>query len=379
MSSAAPPLRIGLIVNPVSGIGGPAGLGGSDGAEVQAEALARGATPRSGARAERLLRALRSRGAAVELYTARGSMGEDAARAAGWAPRLVLPLPDPDRATTAEDTTRIAAALHALPIDVLVFAGGDGTARDVLSGVDEETVLLGVPAGVKMHSGVFARSSEAAAGILAAAAGGPRASHPVEIVDIDEAARRAGVLGSRLYGRARMLGRSGGSQGGKIGSSAEGGERLGGIAAEVSARIDPDAAVILGPGTTVRAIAEALGVASTLLGVDVMVGGEILASDCSAEELHRAVRDRRIQLIVSPVGGQGFLLGRGNQQIDDEILSRLRPEDLIVICSPEKLGALGGGPLWIDAQDPAIAERFSGLRRVVTGLGHEAVVRVNAA
>lgn len=377
MSSAAP-LRIGLIVNPVSGIGGPAGLGGSDGAAAQAEARARGSVPRAGRRAERLLRALELRAVDAELFTARGAMGEDAARAAGWEPRLVLPLPEEGRATSAEDTTRVAAALRALPVDVIVFAGGDGTARDVLAGTDEETVMLGVPAGVKMHSGVFARSPEAAAGIIAAA-GGATVSHPAEIVDIDEEARRAGRLNSRLYGRARVLGRRGGTQGGKIGSSAETGERLGGIAAEIADRIDAEAVVLLGPGTTVRRVAEALGLDSTLLGVDAVMGGRVIARNCSADELHRIAEGRRVQLVVSPVGGQGFLLGRGNQQLDGRVLARVASDDLLIVCTAEKLGALAGGPFWVDVEDPALARHLAGPRRVIVGRNHEAVVRVAVA
>ncbi|MFA5606645.1 MAG: NAD(+)/NADH kinase [Leucobacter sp.] len=375
--SPAQPLRIGLIVNPVSGIGGPAGLGGSDGAAAQAEALARGSVPRSGSRAERLLRALTRQGVTAEILTARGAMGEDAVRAAGWEPALVLPIPEAGRPTTAADTSRIAAELRPR-VDVIVFAGGDGTARDVLAGTDEEVILLGVPAGVKMHSGVFARSPEAAAGIIAAS-GGASVSHPVEIVDIDEEARRNGRLNSRIYGRARVLGRRGSTQGGKIGSTAETGEQLGGIAAEVDERIDPEAVVLFGPGTTVRRVSEAMGFESTLLGVDAVIDGELVGSDCSAEELARLTEGRRVQLVVSPVGGQGFLLGRGNQQIDERVLARVDADDLLIVCTSAKLGDLAGGPFWIDAQDPSLIERFAGPRRVIVGRHHEAVVRVSIA
>ena len=376
--SRTQPLKLGLIVNPVSGVGGPAGLGGSDGAEIQAEAQARGAQPASQLRAERLLRALTLRGMSAEIVTARGAMGEDAVWAAGWEPQLVLPIPEPDRPTTAEDTTRIAAQLQALAVDVLVFAGGDGTARDVLAGAGEHAVMLGVPAGVKMHSGVFARSPEAAAGILADSSGAV-VSHPVEIVDIDEEARRNGKLISRIYGRARVLGRRGSTQGGKIGSTMESAEPLGGIASEIRARIDAGAVVLFGPGTTVQRVCEAMGISSTLLGVDAVVGGEVVSRNCSADELARLTENRRVQLVVSPVGGQGFLLGRGNQQIDERVLSRVETDDLLIVCTPAKLAELAGGPMWIDAQDPASIERFAGPRRVIIGRHHEAVVRVALA
>lgn len=375
--SSAQPLRIGLIVNPVSGIGGPAGLGGSDGNETQAEAMARGSVPRSGARAERLLRALSRLGVYAEVFTARAEMGEDAVHSAGWKPTLVLPMPELGRPTTAADTIRIAAELRHR-VDVIVFVGGDGTARDVLAGTDEQVVLLGVPAGVKMHSDVFARSPEAAAGVIAAS-NGASVSHPAEIVDIDEDARRNGHLNSRIYGRARVLGRRGSTQGGKIGSTAETGEQLGGCAAEVKSRIDPEAVVLFGPGTTVRRVSEAMGFESTLLGVDAMIGGRLVGRHCSADELERLTAGRRVQLVVSPVGGQGFILGRGNQQIDARVLARVNADDLIIVCTSAKLGDLSGGPLWIDAQDMVLSERFSGPRRVIVGRHHEAVVRVMTA
>lgn len=377
MIGTTPPRRVGLLVNPVAGLGGPAGLSGSDGAEIQAEALRRGSLPRSADRVGRMLRELSRRGVQIRLLVPAGQMGEDAAMLAGWIPDTVIPA----RATgtTAADTTAAASALVAAGVDVLVFAGGDGTARDVMNGIDADTVVLGIPAGVKMHSGVFARSPEAAAGILADSIRGSGRTSIAEVVDIDEDARRSGVLGSRLFGRVNVLGTSSQMQGGKIGSQAAPRDVLGGIASEVNQRIDPCAMVLLGPGTTVASVARAWDVDSTLLGIDVMHGGKIIASNCSAAELHFVTKGYPLQAVIAPIGGQGFLLGRGNQQLDETLLARLSRDQLIVVCTPEKLGSLAGGPFWIDTPDPELSRSLAGPRRVIIGRRQEAVVQLKNA
>ena len=377
MIGAPAPWAVGLLVNPVAGLGGPAGLSGSDGKEIQAEALRRGSLPRSADRVGRMLRELSRREVSIRLIVPAGPMGEDAAMLAGWVPDVVIPAPTAD--TTAADTTAAAAALVAAGVDVIVFAGGDGTARDVMDGIGAASVVLGIPAGVKMHSGVFARSPEAAAGILTDAVRGSGRTSVAEVVDIDEDARRRGVLGSRLFGRVNVLGTSKQMQGGKIGSQAAPRDVLGGIATEVGRRLDPAAMVLLGPGTTVASVARAWDVDSTLLGIDVMHDGQIIASNCSASELHSLTDGYPLQAVISPIGGQGFLLGRGNQQLDETLLARLSGEQLIVVCTPEKLGSLAGGPFWIDTPDPELSRSLSGPRRVIIGRRQEAVVHLKNA
>ncbi|MEV8150960.1 ATP-NAD kinase family protein [Arthrobacter sp. NPDC080073] len=376
--STARPLRIGLIVNPVAGLGGPAGLKGSDGAQIQQEAIRRGSVPTSARRTARMLAELARFGVDVEIVAGAGALGEDAVHGAGHTPAAVVRTVC-GAVTTAGDTMTAAAAMTSMDLDVLVFAGGDGTARDIAAAVSPGDVVLGIPAGVKMQSGVFARSPESAAAILAAFTQGNTATCQAEVVDIDEEARRAGVISSTLYGRLTVLGAQKLLQGGKVGSRDEPRDVLRGIARECMDRIDPGAMCLLGPGTTVAAVAQGLGVDSTLLGVDVLHEGALLARDCAAAQLHELTRGYGLQIILSPIGGQGFLLGRGNQQLDAMVLARLERENYLIVCTPEKLGALGGGPFYVDVPSISLQNKVTGLRRVITGHRQEAVVRLLSA
>ncbi|MGA0121568.1 MAG: ATP-NAD kinase family protein, partial [Gaiellales bacterium] len=142
---------IGLVVNPVAGLGGAVGLKGTDG--LVEEALARGAVPRASDRAAAAIAALP---ADVPVATAAGAMGEDALQRAGRTPALLVP--GGALTTTADDTRQAVRALADAGVELLLFAGGDGTARDVCAAVGDATPALGIPAGVKIQSAAFAES-----------------------------------------------------------------------------------------------------------------------------------------------------------------------------------------------------------------------------
>ncbi|MFG3442148.1 ATP-NAD kinase family protein [Nonomuraea sp. NPDC047897] len=408
-AAAPPPGVVGLVVNPVAGLGGPAGLKGSDGAGTQRAALARGATPRAGERAARAVRTLLARRPGTRLLTVPGPMGEDSVRAHEAAYDLVpgeRVSGPPDRpagraaggtasdasggvagGTTARDTRRAVAALA--DVDLLLFAGGDGTARDVLDAIrelgDRAPAVLGIPAGVKVYSGCFA-VGPAAAGFLAAdflhgraqAAGGRTVE--AEVVDLDEEAYRRGLVSPRLYGSLRVPAAPVALSGRKAGSSGTAPGTVDGIAREVVARMRPGVRYVLGPGATTQAVGRALGLATTLLGVDVAEFGDphrLVAADVSEAELYDLVTGTEAVAVLSVIGGQGFVLGRGNQQVSPRVLDALT--GMLVLATPHKLAALGGRPLLADTGDEELDSKLGGHVQVITGHRESTIYRVRAA
>ncbi len=378
--------QVGVVVNPVAGLGGRVGLKGSDGAEIQSRARSLGAEPRAQSRATEALRRLQ-RLPAVRILTYPAEMGEDAARAAGLDPEVTGSIVPGE--TAAADTRRAAREMQARGVDLLLFAGGDGTARDVYEAVGLEQPVLGIPAGVKIHSAVYA-TSPAHAGELAALylEGRVVGLREAEVMDIDEEAFRQGSLSARLYGYLRVPYRASLMQSQKVPTSGEE-ESMAEVAADVAARMEPGVLYILAPGTTTRAIARELGVDKTLLGVDVVraPGGpgspaELVAADANEAHLLRLLdgegegQDARI--VVTPIGGQGYLFGRGNQQISPRVIERVGKEHILVVSTPAKLHALGSAPLLVDTGDEAVDEMLSGYVMVVTGYNQRAVRKVTS-
>ncbi|WP_307821989.1 ATP-NAD kinase family protein [Streptomyces coffeae] len=385
------PPRIGLVVNPVAGLGGRVGLKGSDGRDVQARALAMGAVPQAGERAAAALAELRGRGADCELLTAGGEMGAHAAQAAGWSTRTVY-TPGPDSGP--EDTVAAVRALRAEGVGLVLFAGGDGTARDVLDGLGQDRVMdgrplpaLGIPTGVKMHSAVFAVTPRAAGETAAAWAGGGGQARlrlrAAEVMDRDEEALRRGELTARLYGWLTVPDLPARIQQRKSGAPAADPAATGGIAAELAALIPAGAPLILGPGSTTHAVAAALGADVALTGVNAIAlrdgTATVLARDAATADLEVLIRQGPPPCIaLSPIGGQGFLLGRGNQQISPALLRAAGRDRLLVLCTEAKLAALGGRPLLADTGDPVLNAALGGYLPVITGRGSTSPYRLTS-
>ncbi|MFJ4184074.1 ATP-NAD kinase family protein [Kitasatospora sp. NPDC089509] len=369
---------IGLVVNPVAGLGGRVGLKGSDGDDVQRRALALGAVPEALCRATLTLRQL----GGAELLTVAGPMGEDAARAAGLPARVVHR--PAGAATTAADTRAAVRALVAAGAGLLLFCGGDGTARDVLDalGPSPGVPVLGIPAGVKMHSAVFALHPRAAAEVANAWACGAVRLDSAEVVDRDETALRAGLVSARLYGRLTVPVLPARVQQRKTGSGGPGASTVAGIAAGLAARVDGDGLLLLGPGSTTHAVATALGATGTsLTGVDLLrlrPGRPPLIQlrDARADQLGGLPSTPWI--VLSPIGGQGFLLGRGNQQLTPALLRTVGRDRLLVLATEAKLAALAGRPLLLDTGDPELDDALSGHVRVITGHRSSAVYRLTS-
>ena len=372
------PLKVGVIVNPAAGMGGRLGLKGTDG-RAFIEALARGAEPVSPLRASRFLWALEPSWI-EELLLPPGIMG---AGSPGYPWRLfgkvriVECVPPGKWPTSRLDTIECARAMAGI-VDLLVFVGGDGTARDVMDSIDLSTPARGGPAGVKVYSPVFAKSPEAAASIVGRCSEDGCILEEREVLDIDEEAFRRGELRASHYGYLLVPRVPGAVQGGKEPSRAGPGV-LDDIAEQVAEDVEDCTLYILGPGTTVARVAARLGVEKSLLGVDAYHNGRLVGRDLDADSMEEiATRYRRVKLILSPIGGTGFLLGRGNQQIPPSIIRRAGREGLIVVSDPEKLRSINY-TLLVDTGDKSLDEELEGPIKVVVGYNRWAIAFVKPA
>jgi predicted polyphosphate/ATP-dependent NAD kinase len=355
-----------LIVNPLAGVGGRLAFKGSDDRGLVDRALSGGAARPAPERARTALAALPRE---VEVLAAGGAMGADLAGTA---------VTEAVAESTAADTRAAAIALADAGVDLLLFAGGDGTAADVLAAVGDRLPVIGIPAGVKMHSAVFGVTPHSAGALAAAyAAGRVRGDAPREVMDVEESDLRAGLISPRLRGFLRVPLAPGLVQGGKARSAPAEAVAQAAVAAQALELLLDGTTALIGPGTTTRAVMAALGLPKSLLGVDVVQGGRLLAADADEETL-LGLAGRDAIIILTPVGGQGFVLGRGNQQISPAVLRAIGLDRLHIVATEAKLAALGGRPLLVDTGDPELDTALGGYRRVVTGYRHETVYRVTA-
>ena len=353
--------RVGFLVNPIAGMGGRVGLKGTDG--VVEEARAAGARPVAPQRAAHFLISYRNlgppgRAPPLTWLTCAGIMGEEELRAAGFADVEVLYRPE--EPSSAADTIAATRAFEAAGAELLLFCGGDGTARDVAGAVGVRGPILGIPAGVKMHSGVFAVNPTAGAEILAAFLRGDLRVGDADILDLDEDAYRAGEWKVRLFGTAKTLVEPNLVQTGKMlfaeVTEDASREELADHFKEVF-EDEPETLFLLGPGSTLEGIARRLGCAKTLLGIDAVLGGKTIAMDLDEKGLLALLeRHPRAKLVVSPIGAQGFVLGRGNLQVSPEVLRRIGATNLLVVATPAKLAATP--VLRLDTGDEALDEQL---------------------
>jgi predicted polyphosphate/ATP-dependent NAD kinase len=364
--------RIGLIVNPIAGIGGRVGLKGSDGEEIRRKALELGAIPMSPKRTVDALKALD--GLEFELYTYPGEMGENEAKQAGLKPIVLGKLIGK---SSAEDTKKAAQDMLEKNIDLLVFAGGDGTARDIYSVVGESVPVLGVPTGVKIHSGVFAINPRSAGELVKRFIMGHNVDFRLEeVMDIDEVAFRNNSLQARLYGYMDTLYAEELIQGGKETSRLSDEASVQGIAAEVIDEMQPDLFYVLGPGTTIKPITDNLGLSKTLLGVDVINDKRLVAKDVNEDQLIKVIKGQKAILIVTLIGGQGFVFGRGNQQISPKVIRMIGRDNIVIVSTPDKLASLKGYPLRVDTGDSVLDEDLKGYYKIRTGYARLTIYKV---
>jgi predicted polyphosphate/ATP-dependent NAD kinase len=335
--------RIGFLINPIAGMGGRVGLKGTDG--VAAEAARRGAKPTANVRALEALREFKRLLAgtpnpfAVEWLTVAGAMGADALQAAGFTAVEVVHTATAE--PSAQDTKAAVEAFLAAGVGLVLFCGGDGTARDICGVAGETVPVLGIPAGVKMYSGVFGVTPARTAEILMRYLAGEIGLARVDIVDLDEEKYRHDEWAVRLYMAAQTPFEPTCVQAAKALIAGTDEEAIkDDIAAHLREEIEtkPSTLFLLGPGSTVQAVGRALNIDKTLLGIDAVAGGTVVGKDLAERQILDLLDrhpDRR--LVLSPIGAQGFLLGRGNQPLSPAVIRQIGADNVIILSTPAKL------------------------------------------
>lgn len=361
-------MKLGFIVNPVAGMGGRVGLKGTDG--VVEKAVEMGAEPVSPKRALEFLRRLKEEGLAdrIRLITCPANMGEREAEAAGFEAE-VLPM-TLGSVTTARDTKDAVKMLAEQKVDLILFVGGDGTARDILDSQvgDKKNPVLGIPAGVKMYSGVFAVNPADAVFVVKAFLNGEAQLVDFEVMDADERAIRNDHFNVKLYGLLKGPFLPMRIQGSKQASpeTLDEYENQKALARFIVEDLDPEAIHILGPGTTIKCVTDLLGVEKTLLGVDVY-SKEGVMMDVNEKSILEVIDDwQRVKILVSPIGRQGILFGRGNQQISSKVIKLVDREKIVVLATKGKIHGIEGGVLRVDTGDEEVDEMLRGFVKVAT-------------
>jgi len=352
--------HIGFLVNPVAGMGGSVGLKGTD--ELYDEAQIRGAVPQALNRAKITFDLLKDDGNLFFL-TCSGEMGEKVLAESGVSRYEVVYRFS--GVSTAEDTREAVRLFLRHGVDLILFCGGDGTARDVFGVAGTEVPILGIPAGVKMYSAVFAINPVTAAEIVSM--NGQFVLHDAEVMDVDEEAYRSGSLSTRLAGFARVPTLPGRMQVSKQVFEEADEERAKEEIARFMAEVMlPDTLYILGAGTTTEAISRRIGVRKTLLGIDIVRNGILVGADVDEKTLRTLVeRENEVRIITSPIGAQGFIFGRGNQQISAPIMRKIGISHIIVVATPHKLRETP--VLYVDTGDPGLDREFGESIQVISG------------
>jgi predicted polyphosphate/ATP-dependent NAD kinase len=367
-----------LIVNPVAGMGGRVGLKGTDNLSDAARRL--GAEPVSEART---LRALRRIGAArngIVVLAAGGAMGAAVAAGAGLLCQVVAQ-PAGDQTNAIDTVTAVRAMMNA-SVDLILFAGGDGTARDIHAVAGERVPMLGIPTGVKMQSAVFATSPEAAGDLIATIVTMPDRGklqyRPSEVMDVDEEALRRGAISPRLFGYATVPFVPLLLQNAKVRNHGLDEAALEAAAQQLAAGMDRETLYAIGPGRSTKRILAALSLSGSLLGTDLVRGRQLVARDANERTILELAGDRRLKIVVGVIGGQGYVFGRGNQELSPAVIRRAGRDAITILASEQKLLALEDKRLLVDTGDRALDQELAGYWRVVVGPQEDMVMKVAA-
>jgi len=365
--------RIGFMVNPIAGMGGAVGLKGTDG-NAYVEALKLGAKPVTPERAKQFLSSIKNK-EKLFILTAPADMGENIVRIFDVKYSVVGSLDS--EATSSEDTKRIVQKILNEDIDLLVFVGGDGTSRDIYDVIGLKKPVIGVPSGVKMFGSVFAVNARAAAEVVDALIGGNVNIVEKEVLDINEDAFRKSKLDVKLYGYLKVPAVKELVQSGKepTRASKSSRENQSAIAEYVVENMSKDTLYLLGPGTTTRTIADELKVKKTLLGVDAIYDEKLVGEDLNERGIMSLLEKFvKAKIVVSPIGGQGFIFGRGNQEFSSEVIKLVGKKNVMIVATRDKVSKLRR--LRVDTSDVEADEMLKGYIKVITHYNEEVMMKV---
>ena len=368
--------KLGIIINPYAGMGGAVGLKGTDGEDILKKAIQLGAKPISYLRAIEVLNELKGIKSSIKIITYPLEMGENIVKKMGFTPTVIGNIKTGK--TTAKDTINAAREMRDLNVKLIIFFGGDGTAQDMLNAISKEIPVLGVPTGVKIHSSCFALNARKAAQIAMRFLWDELPVLEAEVMDVDEQAFRDGILSTELKGYLLVPYEPSLLQESKMATPTTIDEKENQIrvARHVIRHFKNDLYYILGPGSTVKTICELLKIDKSLLGVDVIYNKKLIAKDVNEKELLKIINSNLSKIIVSPIGQQGIILGRGNLQISPKVINKVGKENLIIIATHYKISNLPNGCMMIDTRDLDLDAKLKGYIRVIVDNNELRIVKI---
>jgi len=386
--------KLGFLINPIAGIGGSVALKGSDGEGIAQQALALGAEFKANQRASSALEVLLPYKDNIVIYTANALMGEQCAVNLGFTVEIVYQ--HKNKLTTAQDTENAVKALFEQQVDILLFAGGDGTARNIChqveSNIDHQVPVLGIPAGCKIHSGVYAVTPKAAGRVVEMLVTNQLVTlTEADVMDIDESLFRQGVVKAKRYGEMQIPSELRYVQAVKSGGKESDELVLQDIAADIIEQMD-DELFIIGSGSTTAFIMDELGEKNTLLGVDVLQQQSVIVNDITEPQLWQLLQTHlvenqsmpnsankhSIKLVITLIGGQGHIFGRGNQQLSPRIIRTIGKENILIVATKTKLNGLNNRPLIADTGDSELDQLFTGYMPITTGYKDQVLYPVSS-
>lgn len=368
-------INIGLIVNPIAGMGGAVGLKGTDGREIIEKAKKLGAKPKSSNKAIIALKELEKLKKDIKIITGPNDMGENEAKELGFNVEVI---DIKNYKFSGTDTINMCRELLKKDIKLLLFVGGDGTARDVYEGVKDKIVTLGIPSGVKIHSPVYAiNPKNAGVVVYKYITDKIKSTSMKEVIDLDENIYRKGRVNTKLYGYLRVPLDSLSMQNKKAPTPLSEENAQKSIGLFITDFMEKDTIYVVGPGTTTKAILDTLNLDSTLLGVDIIKNKKIIKLDANEKDILKITKDNKTKLVITPTGGQGYLLGRGNQQISDQVIKQVKKENIIVVSTLSKIKNLNFKPLYVDTSNVEIDNMLKGYIKIIVGYKDEIIYKIS--